>query len=145
MRSCAESFQNLILRSLGREYGQPLLPRGLEITLCDQLVLIASGLLWNLYFASIALGVGFFLAIALALAKASASFYISRPAAAFIFAFRGSPLIVQFFFAYELFSLLARQGLVIDLFFVRIAAETQWLTRVWAGALIVLCLGPVRL
>ena len=32
MRSCAESFQGLILRSMGRQHGDALLPRGMEIT-----------------------------------------------------------------------------------------------------------------
>jgi polar amino acid transport system permease protein len=37
MRTCWESFEGYFLRALGREFGQPLLPRGLDITLCDQL------------------------------------------------------------------------------------------------------------
>jgi polar amino acid transport system permease protein len=140
MRTCAESFNGLILRSMGREYGDRLLPRGLEITLCDQVFLIASGLLWNLYFALIALTVGFVLATALALAKASPRSWLARPAAGFIFVFRGSPLFIQFFFAYEALSLLPRTGIDVNLLFTTITLETQWMTRAWAGALLVLFL-----
>ncbi len=140
MRSCYESFQGLILRSMGREFGQPLLPRGLEITLCDQVFLVASGLLWNIYYAVIALAAGFFLATALALAKANASVWLSKPAAGFIFVFRGSPLFIQFFFAYEALALLPRAGIDVNLLVATITVETQWMTRAWAGALFVLFL-----
>ena len=140
MRTCVESFQGLILRSLGRDFGDRLLPRGLDITLCDQIFLIGSGLIWNIYYAVLALGAGFFLATALALAKASPIGWLRRPAAGFIFLFRGSPLFIQFFFAYEALALLPRAGLDVNLLFVTITLETQWLTRAWAGALVVLFL-----
>ena len=140
MRSCAESFHGLILRAMGREYGDRLLPRGLEITLCDQIFLIGSGVLWNVYYAVIALSAGFFLATALALGKASPRAWLQRPAAGFIFLFRGSPLFIQFFFAYEALSLLPRAGIDLNLLFVTITIETQWMTRAWAGALLVLAL-----
>ena len=140
MRTCAESFQGLILRSMGREFGDRLLPRGLEITLCDQIFLIGSGVLWNLYFGVLALAAGFFFATALALAKASASPWLWRPAAGFIFLFRGSPLFIQFFFAYEALVLLPRAGIEVNLLITTITVETQWMTRAWAGALLVLWL-----
>ena len=140
MRSCAESFHGLILRSMGRDMGDRLLPRGLDITLCDQIFLIASGLIWNVYFAVLAMSAGFFLATALALAKASPVGWIARPAAGFIFLFRGSPLFIQFFFAYEALALLPRAGIEVNLLIVTITMETQWLTRAWAGALVVLFL-----
>jgi polar amino acid transport system permease protein len=44
MRTCWDSFDGYILRALGRDFGEQLLPRALDITLCDQFVLIASGL-----------------------------------------------------------------------------------------------------
>ncbi|MFN3953190.1 MAG: ABC transporter permease [Pararhodobacter sp.] len=137
-RTCWESFDGLILRSLGREYGDRLLPRGLEITLCDQIFLIGSGVVWNVYFAALALSTGFFLATALALAKASSRPWLWRPAAGFIFLFRGSPLFVQFFFAYEALVLLPRAGIELNLLVTQITIETQWMTRAWAGALLVL-------
>lgn len=140
MRSCAESFHGLILRSMGRQHGDALLPRGMDITFCDQVFLIASGLLWNLYFAVLALSAGFVLATALALAKASHRAWLRKPASGVIFLFRGSPLFVQFFFAYEALALLPRAGIDVNLAFVTITLETQWLTRAWAGALLVLFL-----
>ncbi|MFN3936741.1 MAG: ABC transporter permease [Gemmobacter sp.] len=140
MRTCADSFNGLILRALGREYGDNLLPRGLDITFCDQVFLIASGLIWNVYFAVLSIIAGFFLATALALAKASRHGVLRRPAAAFIFLFRGSPLFVQFFFAYEALVLLPRAGIDVNLLVTTITVETQWMTRAWAGALFVLFL-----
>jgi polar amino acid transport system permease protein len=140
MRTCAESFEGLILRSIGRDFGDRLLPRGLEITFCDQVFLIASGLIWNLYFAILALVAGFFLATALALAKASPRRWLQRPASGFVFVFRGSPLFIQFFFAYEALALLPRAGIDVPLLVTTITIETQWMTRAWAGALLVLFL-----
>jgi polar amino acid transport system permease protein len=79
--------------------------------LCDQIVLIGSGLLWNVYFAVLALTAGFFTATLLALGKNSDNALLRKPAAWFIFLFRGSPLFIQFFFAYEAFVLLPRAGI----------------------------------
>ncbi len=138
MRSCAESFEIYGLRALGREFGERLLPRGPEITLCDQFALIASGLTWNLYFAAVALALGFFVATALALARTSGNPLLAGPARGFIFVFRGSPLFIQFFFAYELFVLLPRLGFDLSLGFTTITVETRWLTRASVGALVVL-------
>jgi len=140
MRTCAESFDSLILRSLGRDFGQVQLPRGLDITLCDQVFLIASGLIWNVYFATLALLAGFLVAVGLALAKGSARPALRKPAEAYIFIFRGSPLFVQFFFVYEALVLLPREGLVIPLGLIDLTLDTQWTTRAWAGALFVLFL-----
>ncbi|PTX02434.1 ABC transporter permease [Pararhodobacter aggregans] len=134
--SCAESFRGLILRSMGREFGDRLLPRGLEIDTCDQVFLIASGLVWNVYFATLALFFGFFLATAVALGKASPRAWARKPAEAFVFLFRGSPLFVQFFFIYEALVLLPREGITLA----GITLDTQWTTRAWAGALFVLFL-----
>lgn len=140
MRSCGESFDGLILRALGRDLGDRVLPRGLDITFCDQVFLIASGLVWNVYFAVLAVSAGFALAVVLALAKASPRALFRRPAAAFVFLFRGSPLFVQFFFAYEALVLLPRSGIEVPLLLTTITVETQWMTRAWAGALLVLFL-----
>lgn len=140
MRTCAESFDALILRSLGRQHGMPVLPRGPDITTCDQVWLIASGMIWNLYFAVLAIAIGFFLATALALAKGSSRGWLRRPAEGFVFLFRGSPLFVQFFFAYETLVLLPRAGIELNLLVTTLTVETQWMTRAWAGALLVLVL-----
>ncbi len=140
MRTCAESFDGYILRALGRDHGERLLPRGLDITFCDQIFLIASGLIWNVYFATLAIGFGFFLATGVALAKFSANPWISRPAGAFIFFFRGSPLFIQFFFFYSAFVLLPRTGLDIPLGFITLTVNTAPLTTAAVGGLIVLIL-----
>lgn len=140
MRSCRESFGGYVLRALGDDFGERLLPRGTDITLCDQIFLIGSGLLWNLYFAVIAIAAGFLVATAVALGKNSDNALLRMPASAFIFLFRGSPLFIQFFLAYEAFVLLPRAGIEIDLLFTTITAQTHWLTRAWAGALLVLWL-----
>ena len=137
MRSCAESFAAYGLRSIG--YGERRLPVA-DITFCDQVALIGGGMLWNVYFATLAVGLGFFFAMMLALMKASPARWARWPATAFIFVFRGSPLFIQFFFVYELFVLLPRVVGSIDLIFVELTAKTAWFTRAWLGGLIVLFL-----
>ena len=133
--TCAEAVQAYGLRALG--YGERLLPRG-DIGLCEQIVLIGSGMIWNVYFAAFALGFGFFLAVALAMAKAARPLWLRKPAEWFIFLFRGSPLFIQFFMAYEAFVLLPRLGVEFTFLGVAIEAETRWFARAWLGALIVL-------
>lgn len=140
MRTCAESLAEYGLRALGREFGATLLPKGTDISLCDQIVLIGSGMLWNVYFAVLAVAVGFVLATLVALAKASPRALLRRPATGFIFLFRGSPLFIQFFFAYEAFQILPKVAGTIDLGIVELTADTRWLTRAWLGALLVLIL-----
>lgn len=133
MNQCLQTIADYGLRSIG--IGERLLPRS-DFTLCQQFTLIGSGLIWNLYFAILSLGFGFVLANALALAKASRNPWVRRPAEAFIFVFRGSPLFIQFFLAYSALVLLPRDGLS----FLGLTLPTGWLTRAWAGALIVLTL-----
>lgn len=124
--SCTQTIQDYALRSLG--YGERLLPRG-DITLCEQVVLIGSGMIWNVYFGVLALAFGFFLATALALGKNAANPLLRKPSEWFIFVFRGSPLFIQFFLAYFLFLSLKQQSGVFDIF-----------TSAAAGALVVLFL-----
>jgi len=133
MTSCMETIGQYAFRSLG--YGEKLLPRT-DFTLCQQFTLIGSGLIWNIYFGVLALAAGFFVANALALAKSARNPWFRKPAEWFIFVFRGSPLFIQFFLAYEALVKLPRAGINIFGF----TAETSWLTSAWAGALIVLFL-----
>ncbi|MEK6217316.1 MAG: ABC transporter permease subunit [Boseongicola sp.] len=135
--SCWETIADYALRSIG--IGERLLPRS-DFTLCQQFTLIGSGLLWNIYFGVLALTSGFLLATAVAMGKAARNPLIRKPSEWFIFIFRGSPLFIQFFLAYETFVLLPKVGIDINLIFVEVTAETRWLTRAWLGALIVLFL-----
>ena len=131
--SCYQTILDYGLRSIG--IGAKLLPRT-DFTLCQQFTLIGSGLIWNIYFGALALLLGFFLANALALARIAHSPWLRKPAEWFVFVFRGSPLFIQFFLAYELLVLLPRTGFNL----LGLTIETSWLTRAWAGALIVLFL-----
>lgn len=131
--SCAQTIADYGLRAIG--IGERTLPRS-DFDLCQQFALIGSGMIWNIYFGVLALAVGFVLATALALAKASGNPWLRRPAEAFIFVFRGSPLFIQFFLAYSALVLLPKAGLTI----LGVTIPTGWLTRAWAGALIVLIL-----
>lgn len=131
--SCWETIGQYAFRSLG--YGENLLPKT-NFTLCQQFTLIGSGLIWNLYFGILALIAGFFVANAVALAKAARNPWLRKPAEWFIFIFRGSPLFIQFFLAYEALVLLPRAG--IEVF--GLTLQASWLSKAWAGALIVLFL-----
>ena len=122
--SCWETLADYGLRSLG--IGERLLPRS-DFTICQQVVLIGSGLIWNIYFGLLALVSGFFLATALALGKASQNRVLRKLSEWTIFVFRGSPLFIQFFFAYFLFLSLKSVSPVFDPF-----------TSAWLGALVVL-------
>ncbi|WP_425072513.1 ABC transporter permease [Sagittula sp. S175] len=124
--SCWDTVQMYALRSVG--IGERLLPRD-DFTLCQQVTLIGSGMIWNVYFGVLALTFGFFLATAVALGKASPSRWLRKPAEWFIFIFRGSPLFIQFFFAYFAFLSLKSVSPVFDS-----------LSAAWLGALIVLFL-----
>lgn len=135
--SCLQTIADYGLRSIG--IGERLLPRA-DLTLCQHFTLIGSGLIWNVYFGALALAFGFFLANAIAVAKASDNPLLRKPAEWFIFVFRGSPLFIQFFLAYETFVLLPRAGVDIPLGFMTITMDTSWLSKAWGGALVVLFL-----
>ena len=131
--SCWETILDYGLRSVG--IGERLLPQS-GITLCQQVTLIGSGMIWNLYFGVLALGFGFFLSVALALGKAARGLWLRKPCEWFIFVFRGSPLFIQFFLAYSALVLLPRGGMEIF----GLTLGTSWMTRAWAGAALVLFL-----
>lgn len=135
--SCFQTLTDYGLRAIG--LGERGLPKS-DISLCDQIVLIGSGMLWNVYFAIIALFLGFFAATFIAFAKNSTNKVLSVPSSIFIFILRGSPLFIQFFIVYETFVLLPKIGIDMNLIFTEITLETRWLTRAWLGALIVLFL-----
>ena len=124
--SCVQTIQDYALRSIG--LGERLLPKK-DFTLCEQFTLIGSGMIWNVYFGLMALVTGFFLATALAVGKSSTNRWLRKPSEWFIFIFRGSPLFIQFFFAYFFFLSLKKPYPMFDA-----------LTSAWLGALIVLFL-----
>ena len=124
--SCIQTIQDYGLRSIG--IGERLLPKG-DYTLCEHFTLIGSGMIWNIYFGIMALCTGFFLAVAVAVAKGSPNPWLRKPAEWFIFIFRGSPLFIQFFFAYFFFLSLKQSYPFLNAF-----------TSAWLGALIVLFL-----
>jgi polar amino acid transport system permease protein len=131
--TCWETIMAYGLRSVG--IGERLLP-STDFTICQQFTLIGSGMIWNLYFGLMALLFGFVLATGLAMARAAHSAWLRKPAEWFIFIFRGSPLFIQFFLAYEALQLLPRAGF--DIFGITVA--TSWTTKAWAGALFVMFL-----
>lgn len=124
--SCMQTISDYGLRSIG--IGERLLPTS-DFTLCQQFTLIGSGMIWNIYFGVLALLAGFFLATAVALGKASANAWVRKPSQWFVFLFRGSPLFIQFFFAYFLFLTLRSEIAFFEPF-----------TAAWLGATIVLFL-----
>jgi len=124
--SCWETVADYAFRSIG--FGERLLPRS-DFTVCQQFVLIGSGMLWNIYFGLVALLSGFFFATVVALGKASSNVLLRKPSEWFIFIFRGSPLFIQFFFAYFLFLSLKS-----------VAPFFSPFTSAWLGALVVLFL-----
>ena len=135
--SCVQTITDYGLRAIG--IGERLLPKA-DITLCEQIVLIGSGMMWNIYFGVLALAIGFWLAVAVALGKNAQNAWLRLPATGFIFLLRGSPLFIQFFIAYLLFVSLPKMGINLNFGFVEINMETRWLTRAWMGAVIVLFL-----
>ena len=67
-----------------------------------ELGLFAPAVVFNIYFAVASIPLGFLFAVLLALGKASPNPVIERLSRGFIYAFRGSPLFIQFFMFYSL-------------------------------------------
>src|SRR5690606_16770580 len=70
--------------------------------LLHELSLFAPAVWYNIYFAAAAIPLGFIFAVLLALGKASPSPLVSRLSRFYVYAFRGSPLFIQFFMVYSL-------------------------------------------
>ncbi|MGB1148345.1 MAG: amino acid ABC transporter permease, partial [Alphaproteobacteria bacterium] len=107
INECLTAFDQYALRSFG--IGERGLPgstntSGGPINLCNMTVLIGSGMLRNIIFGVVALCTGFFLALSLALLKSRNEWYLSMPARAVIYTFRGTPLLIQFFIGYLIFA-----------------------------------------
>ncbi|WP_193334863.1 ABC transporter permease [Devosia beringensis] len=71
-------------------------------TFLRELGLFAPAIVFNIYFAAASIPLGFVMAIFLALGKNSANPLLSRLSRGYIYAFRGSPLFIQFFMIYSL-------------------------------------------
>lgn len=67
-----------------------------------QIGLFAGPALFNLYFAAASIPLGFVLAVLVALGRNSANPLLSRFCGLYIYAFRGSPLFIQFFMFYSI-------------------------------------------
>jgi His/Glu/Gln/Arg/opine family amino acid ABC transporter permease subunit len=67
-----------------------------------ELAAFAPAVIFNIYFAASAIPIGFLFAVVLALGKGSPNPLISRISRIYIYAFRGSPLFIQFFMFYSL-------------------------------------------
>jgi len=71
-------------------------------TFLRELGLFAPAIVFNIYFAAASIPLGFVMAVFLALGKNSANPLLSRLSRGYIYAFRGSPLFIQFFMIYSL-------------------------------------------
>lgn len=67
-----------------------------------EFALFVPAVVFNIYFAAASIPLGFVMAVFLALGKDSANPLISRLSRGYIYAFRGSPLFIQFFMVYSL-------------------------------------------
>ena len=67
-----------------------------------ELGIFAPAVAFNIYFAVASIPIGFVFAVFLALGKASDNVLINRLSRGYIYAFRGSPLFIQFFMIYSL-------------------------------------------
>src|SRR5690606_33774851 len=70
--------------------------------LFQEIALFGPAVAFNIYFAAASIPLGFVFAVFLALGKASANPLINRLSRGYIYAFRGSPLFIQFFMIYSL-------------------------------------------
>jgi His/Glu/Gln/Arg/opine family amino acid ABC transporter permease subunit len=68
----------------------------------NDLGIMAPAVMFNIYFAAASIPLGFVLAVFLALGRASQNPLINRLSRGYIYAFRGSPLFIQFFMFYSL-------------------------------------------
>jgi len=74
----------------------------LQSDVVQDIITLSKPALFNIYFALASIPFGFPFAVFLALGKFSSNKLFSIPSRAFIYAFRGSPLFIQFFMFYSL-------------------------------------------
>ena len=116
--SCWYILADYGLRS--REIREPLLTRR-DLTLCNQVTLIGSGMTWNFFFGRLALLGGFFFTMEFALGKGTEHSLLRRLCNWFMFVFPGSPLFIKVFFAY--FTFVSRK----DTFSIFLPIVSAWL------------------
>ncbi|WP_127145351.1 ABC transporter permease [Pelagibacterium montanilacus] len=75
---------------------------GFAETLWAEILIFFRPALFNIYFAAVSLAIGFVLAVAVAFARNGKNPIVSHLAAGYIYAFRGSPLFIQFFMFYSI-------------------------------------------
>ena len=146
--SCWQIIQDYSLRSIG--IGERLLPKS-DISICHQFTLIGSGMVWNIYFGFFALCFGFFLSVTIALGKRSHVGFCRHFSETFILIFRGTPLFIQFFFAYFLFLSLKKVFPIFDPFtsaglgalVVLLFNTSAYTAEIFFGALIALPKGEI--
>ena len=146
--NCWEIIQDYSLRSIG--IGERLLPKS-DISICHQFTLIGSGMVWNIYFGLFALCLGFFFSVTIALGKRSQVGFYRHLSETFILIFRGTPLFIQFFFAYFLFLSLKKAFPIFDPFtsaglgalVVLLFNTSAYTAEIFFGALIALPKGEI--
>lgn len=74
----------------------------LQSAIVQDIITLSRPALFNIYFAIASIPIGFPFAVALALMKNSRNGIVSRIARVYIYAFRGSPLFIQFFMFYSM-------------------------------------------
>ncbi len=68
----------------------------------QDIAILAKPAMFNIYFALASIPLGFPIAVALALGKNSKNYFVSNICRGYIYAFRGSPLFIQFFMFYSI-------------------------------------------
>ena len=74
----------------------------LDNAIVQDIITLAKPATFNIYFALASIPIGFPFAILLAIMKNSSNGFVSRIARVYIYAFRGSPLFIQFFMFYSI-------------------------------------------
>ena len=74
----------------------------LDNAIVQDIITLAKPATFNIYFALASIPIGFPFAVLLAIMKNSSNGFVSRIARVYIYAFRGSPLFIQFFMFYSI-------------------------------------------
>ena len=119
MSSCWATLQDYGLRSIG--IGERILPKT-DITICEQVVLIGSGLIWNIYFGIIAV-FWFWFSIILAVGKNNKLALLEYHLKVLFLCLEDLLFLFNFSLLW-VFVLLPKVGIEFDLGFITLSAET---------------------